>query len=129
MTDEHPVPPYVEPPQEPEPPLETPVPPEIPYVAPPLPTYTSTPSPPVGSSALTGTETLLVVLGSLATTWLVPLVLWLVWKDTEPLKARQAVKIGVLVAVVGMLLWCCILGAIAFGSFATFSSSSTSYSL
>lgn len=131
MTDENPVPPYVEPPQNPEPPLEAPVPPEIPYVAPPMPTFESTPpyapAPPVSSATLTGTETILVVIGSLLTTWIVPLVLWLVWKDTEPEKARQAVKIGVLVAVVGALLWCCVVGAAVFGTAALTSSSSSVY--
>lgn len=79
---------------------QNPVPPALPPVVPP------TASSPRGDG-LTSTETILVVLGSLVTIWIVPLVLWIVWKDTDPEKARQSVKIGVLVAVVEVLFGCC----------------------
>lgn len=55
---------------------------------------------------LTAVEVILVVFGGLAT-WILPLVLWMVWKDTQPLKARQSWQIFLILTLISVFLFCC----------------------
>lgn len=86
-----------------------PVAPVAPAIAPLPPSAPAPAAVAAGADVLEGTEKLLLILGSLFLSVVVPFIVWFLWKDQYPNKAREALKIGIIVALIPIFFICCMM--------------------